>query len=248
MLLLLLGSAWAAPSADALAAGWAAWQSALGTARYAPLLEPRDFPRLAQGGIVRHRQHLDDADRVYGAVWTDAPREALWIAIIDDQHDTLVGGLTERPLPASTATRKLLYQHIDLPWPVSDRQWVIEITNNRALWAATGGGLWERTWVLGDAQGAVDAGLTLQGDAVWLPVNDGGWLLADVAGGTLLAYNVRSVVGGNIPDEASVRWAYSTLDDMLEHVIDRAAVVPAHYGPAHDPILRPDDTPVSPLR
>jgi hypothetical protein len=198
-------------------------------------LTPAELEVIAGGGVARRRESLDGADRVLGATWTPASRDALWIAIQDDKHFTLVQGLVDEQLP-STTDEKLLYQRIDLPWPIADRQWVIAIRNNAALWEATGGTVWERTWSLSATRGATNE----SANAVWISVNDGGWLLADAAGGTLLAYHVRSVVDGNIPDEVAAQWAFATLESMLTDIVERAAAVPAHYHAEHVPILRPD--------
>ena len=79
-----------------------------------------------------------------------AQAETPWIAILDDQHDKLVSGLTEEQLPGTNQDHKYLYQRLALPWPFSDRQWVIDLSNNRTLWEKSHGAIWERTWSLAD--------------------------------------------------------------------------------------------------
>ncbi len=239
---LLLGTALAAPDAAALKS---AWEAALPTmsaqARLPVSLPDASWARLASGQVARHKVALTGADRVVGAVWTDVPRDALWIAILDDQHFDMVEGLTEEQLPGTGPLTKLLYQRLDLPWPLQDRQWVIDIQSNTALYRASGQTVWERAWTLGDPTLAPSP----DPDAVWSATNEGGWLLVDAAGGTLVLYHVRAEIGGNVPDEASTQWAWGTLQTLLEGTVQRArAAVPPHYDARHAPLYRPDGSPI----
>lgn len=229
--------------ADALEAAWVALGPVMEAHARIPVpLTSEDLGALSRGEVVRRRVSLPGADRALGALWTPTPRLPLWLCIQDDQDDKLVTGLVERHLPGTTPARKWLYQWIDLPWPFQDRQWVAEITNNHPLREASGGHAWERTWTLADPSLAGEADPA----ALWVPVNDGGWLLADLAGGSLLVYQVRTVVGGAIPDGLVTSWTLTTLSDMLQHIVDRAAVLPSHYVRGHPPLYGPDDVPVPP--
>lgn len=205
-------------------------------------LSDADLAQLAAGRMVKHRERIEGPDHAWGVAWSTAPREALWIAILDDTHDTLVEGLEEEQLPGTTPDRKLLFQHLDLPWPFEDRQWVLEIVNNPALFGASGGDIWERVWKLAPANLATSP----DPDAIWTPENDGGWLLMEAAGGTLMVYQVRGDIGGAIPEDLVTRYALSTLDNMLDHIIERAAAIPAHYDSAHFVMNRPDGTGIAP--
>lgn len=231
-------------SEASLIAAMDAWSAATDADAVYPLkFTPTELADAAAQKILTRREHTDGVDRVVGLTWTPASRDALWIAIQDDRHFHLVSGLIDEELPTSTRTDKLLYQRLDLPWPFADRQWVIEVKNNDALAAATGGGLWERSWALTSLRGATQE----SADAVWVSVNDGGWLLADVDGGTLLGYHVRSVVDGNIPNELVTQWCQSTMRGLLQGIVDRTAEVPTHYDASHPPMLRPDGTPIPPF-
>jgi len=247
------GSARAAalPSAEALQAAWeGAWPLIEREGRIPVELDAGALDAIARGDIARHRDRLDGVDRGVGATWSALPRDTLWIAILDDTCDTLVSGLTERHLPASTAARKLLFQHVDAPWPFTDRQWVIDIRNNGALAADSEGRVWERSWTLAEDPQAQAATLAdprwPAADAIWTPRNEGGWLLVDAAGGTLLVYHARVDVGGAIPDGLATSWTLSTLRGMLRHVVDRAARIPDHYDAAHTPLQRVDGSTIPP--
>jgi hypothetical protein len=187
--------------------------------------------------VVRRWEKLEGADRVIGLIWTEVPRDQLWVAIQDDDNwDGVVEGLTEQVLPGSNSGRKFLYQRIDLPWPFSDRQWLIEIVNNSALFDASRSRLMERTWM---PNGRRDCEL-IRDNAVWVDVNDGGWLLAEAAGGTLMIYNARTVVGGAVPDGIATRYAYYTLDKLLRQMVERGRAAADHYNEHHQTLYRPD--------
>ncbi|MEQ1507370.1 MAG: hypothetical protein ABMB14_34395, partial [Myxococcota bacterium] len=206
--LLAAAVALAAPDAAALTASWEGWRTTLdASARYPFRFTADEWARVARGDVMKRRERLDGTDRVLGVVWVDAPPDRTWIAI-HDPHGQYVDDVVHEELPGSTESDRILYQRIDLPWPLTPRQWVIRVRNNLGLIAATRGAVWERTWELSDQRGAA-AELP---HAVWLPVNEGGWFLVDAAGGTLLGYHVRTAVGGIVPDEAALRWSFAAMD------------------------------------
>jgi hypothetical protein len=149
------------------------------------------------------------------------------------------------------------YGHIDLPRPVRDRQWVVESKNNHALAAASGGRCWEHEWKLvPDALDRERAHVARTGnarvtpeqlaDAIYTPVNHGGWMLATLPGGrTLVAYQATSVVGGAIPDWLVLKLTMSRLESVLREVEKRAAAwAPTHYGADHPPVAGGDGQPL----
>lgn len=233
----LLGAAWAAPNAAALERGWERWRAELDEhAAYPFRFQPDEYARLAKGEVLRRRDRLDGTDRVLGVLWVGADLDATWLAVQDPHGGAPVDGYTEEVLAGSTFQSKLLYQRITLPWPLQARQWVIHVQNNQKLIRRTDGAVWERTWELSDKRGAKAE----DPKAVWLRVNEGGWFLADIGGGTLLGYHVRTAIGGIVPDEAAVRWSFSTLAGMLTKIAQRAPTMRAHYVGEHEPIRRPD--------
>lgn len=200
--------------------------------------------KLAKGEIVRQRHPVAGTERVLGAVWTPVDRELLWVAIQDEAHFSMVEGIVEQILPQSTPQSKLLYQRLDLPWPVADRQWVIDIRDNARLAAASADRVWERAWDLSPLRGST---LELP-DAVWTPVNQGGFALVNAAGGSIFVYHVRSAIGGNVPEAAVAQWSASAVGNVLEAVIDRSGKIPGHYVAGHLPVHRPDGTPIATIR
>ncbi|MEZ4238960.1 MAG: hypothetical protein R3F59_22970 [Myxococcota bacterium] len=237
--LLALVAAAAAPDAATLQQGWEAYRPALDArAKYPFRLDAAAWAELAQGRVYRRRDRLDGTDRVLGVRWIAADLDTTWVAVQDPHGDDYVDGYVHEELPGSTFQQRLLYQRIALPWPLQARQWVILVQNNLGLIGQTQGAVWERTWDLSDRRGAKAE----DPKAVWLPVNEGGWFLARVGGGTLLGYHVRTSVGGVVPDEAAVRWSFSTLTKMLERIAGRTGWVREHYTGDHAPLRRPDGT------
>ncbi|MCO4748334.1 MAG: hypothetical protein KC912_26300 [Proteobacteria bacterium] len=222
---------------DQLKTDVAKWEQMLATdGKYQFGWTEDELKGLAKGDFVKRRERLDGADRAIGAMWTGANLDELWVAIQDEEHAGLVKGLIDERLPGSTYQNKLLYQRIDLPWPFADRQWVIKVVNNQPLFDLSEGRCWERTWDVTPERGAKNE----TEDAVWVEVNDGGWLVADVAGGTLLVYHVRTVIGGNIPEDAATQWSMMTLGGMLKDLVALSYEMPEHYLSEHSVIRRPD--------
>jgi hypothetical protein len=213
------------------------------TATFPIALEHEDFVAMANGKIAKRRIREDGPDRAMGAMWVPIDRNQLWVAILDDAHDNLLSALTETPLGPSENGHKLLYQHFDLPWPVHNRQLVVEIKNNAAIASATTGQLWERSWDLADPNlmSAPDP------TAVWVPLATGSWLLYPVKRGTVIVYHARSTIGGRIPDEVVTRWAMATLDEMMNHISDRARKIQDHYTGEHEILLGGDNLPIQPF-
>ncbi|MCB9758399.1 MAG: hypothetical protein H6739_01030 [Alphaproteobacteria bacterium] len=250
MWLSLLTAAWAAdpPTPEALASAWAAVTPVIAAEGRLPLppLSAKHWQDIADGEVVKLRMDGGaGADRAVGVGWLPYPIDAVWVGVLDDVHDDLVSGLSETWLPGTVPGHKVLYQHLDLPRPFSDRHWVIIIENTRRLYAVSGGAVWERTWDLdprGDAAlQDVPPGFVEGFDtAIVTPVNEGGWYLVPAEGGVLVVYQVRTVVGGNIPDELIVRYALATLDELIAHVGELAARAPNHYVGDHYGIVRPD--------
>ncbi len=237
LMISLLTPALGAPPAEALARRVAVTASDRSEhGRHVMPLTGTDLEQIAAGRVVRRRLRVEGTDVAVGAMWSDQPIDALWLAILDDKHFKLVDGLFEEQLPGTAAGRKVLFQHIDLPWPFRDRQWVLEIDNNGALFEHTDGAVWERTWTLSDPAQARSA----REDALWVSLNDGGWQIYSWPDGALLVYQVRASMDGWITDDLVTRYAMSTLERMLRDIDGRAAGMAEHYDHAHTRLLRPD--------
>ena len=244
MFLLLCQIAFAQPTPDQLQAAWTAHQPALQAhAKFSIVLSGADFTDLARGKVARRRLPAEGADRAMGAIWTSLPRDTIWVAIQDDRDFKLFDDLSETRLPGSTWDHKLLYQHLNAPWPIMDRHRVLAITNNKTINTATQGRIWERIWELASPS-MLPKRQEDEEEAIWTPLNDGGWQLLDMCGGTLVIYHARSKVGGNIPQEAITTWAMYSLNGLLKTIVTRGESIDSHYFTGHELILRPDGKPI----
>lgn len=222
-----------------LAAQWAKVERVVEERAMFPLgplsvLPAAGWERIARGEVVTLHP---GADAVAGVGVLDCPRAACWLSLTDDAPRDRVKGLTEIRLRGTWASPKAMYQHLDLPWPLTDRHWAIASVNNVAL--ATASGVWERAWRL-DAEGLSAArtkGDTERFDAALaVPVNEGSWMVHDLGDGrTLGIYQVRVDLGGAVPDEAARGYTATTLADLFEKTARNAEDMGTRYGPGCRP-------------
>jgi hypothetical protein len=224
-----------------------------------PDLDPAQREELVSGAVVRVLTRNPDPEgpsTAVGLAVLDGPRDALWLAA-QDPHTVVDTSLVEFTIEEKSADHAIWYGHMDLPRPIRDRQWVVESKNNHGLSASTDGRCWEHEWQLvPDALEQVRAHVARTGttritaeqldDAIYTPVNHGGWMLASLPDGrTLVAYQATSVVGGSIPDWLVLQLTMSRLEGVLREVQARARTwVPSHYGPDHAPVPGADGRPI----
>ena len=147
---------------------------------------------------------------IFGLKIVDAPRLLVWA--------TVMGAASEPPARLTRAYLSQLpkgsyvrYQHVNLPWPVRDRHWVILCEKNLDLADSSNGLIWQHHWTLHEdgpqllldahAQGRIE-GLSQQDleKSVYLPANRGAWTLADLGGGrTFVIGYFDSAFGGLLP-------------------------------------------------
>jgi hypothetical protein len=193
-----------------------------------------DAAELLAGRPTAHRFDTDGGAYATGAVWIDAPIEAVWIAIQDAPHDP-PGRMTFARLDAPAGMRRV-HATLDLPYPLADRQWVSDVTTAKRLYDATGGQVWQRQWSMGDPT------LVVAPDpkAAWLTENRGAWTLVDADGGTLALFSVRTVLGGLIPQPIAQAWAIGTIKSSMTDLAVRAKGMPAHYVAGHEVVRTPE--------
>ena len=206
--------------------------------RYGAQLTGEDFATLARGDVVARIVRGQAGDRILGAVYTAAPLEAMWISVHDVAHRDSDDGVIYRELPGSFGTRQVLYTLADAPWPLEDRQSLVDIRFNRALYEQSEGRVWERTWTTADPALMRDP----DPEALWMPTNEGSWQMVRVGGGALAVLSLRVHAGGSVPDEVGLRWGLMTLDSLLEGMAAFAEQMPSHYQGGHFAMARPDGT------
>ena len=231
-------------------------QAAMGdfnrSARYRlPRLGSAHLDALSAGQTVRVMdQPAEDPEsprRASAFVVVPLPRTQVWVGC-QDLHFTQ-SDLVQEVKVAGSPPRTTWYGLLDLPRPIADRQWMVEVIDNAPLALATGDRAWEHAWSLtGDPDQALalaQAG-RLPGvdpnavaEAVWTPVNQGAWIaIALSPEETLLGYHATSTVGGNLPEKLVLQWVHSGLERLLEGVVQRAREkVPVHYRAGHSGIV-----------
>jgi len=197
--------------------------------------------------IVHKAEDPSAPSSAVGVAILAAPRPALWIET-QDIHEEVDPSMVEFIVRNLGGDRNLWYGYVDLPRPITDRQWVVESENNHALAPAC----WEHRWDLAQGgidlvRGTIESGATKVtttqlDEAIYTPVNHGNWLMAPLPDGrTLVAYQATSVIGGAIPDWLVLELTMSRLESAMRNLEHRAQTwVPTHYVGGHQPIYGGD--------
>lgn len=221
-----------------------------------PELSVSQRQRLLSGEVIKQLAPQPDGTlRVVGFIFTDQPRDRMWLSTQD--HHFSGGEAIEAPIYLKK-NRSSWYAMLDLPRPFKDRHWVIEIWDNVDLAKQGDGAFWEHPWRLNPdgisvarplvERGAVE-GLDLEAfdAALYTPVNQGALVFIALPDEhSLMAYDVTSVIGGNIPDRLVAEFVRITMERSLRAVEKRAReVIPGHYREGHTPVIGADGAAVS---
>jgi hypothetical protein len=202
-------------------------------------LGPDDVAELLAGRSVARRFDTPSGAYATGAVWVPAPIDAVWVVLQDAPHDPPSKVSVQR-LQSPPGMRRV-YMKLDLPFPLSDRQWVADVVTNGSLYDASGGDVWQRQWTLGDPGLAPSP----DPDGVWVQESRGAWTLLAVGDGTLVLFSVRSVLGGALPESITQAFAIGQIRTALDRVSRRAQEIPAHYVAGHERITDPGGTAIA---
>jgi hypothetical protein len=230
---------------EALAAAFAVCADALPSkARFPPPTPPSTV--LADAAAGRVGKVDLPGGGVAGFAVLHATQALAWLSLTDDHLSDDVAGLTEVAMEGHGSEPKLLYQRLDLPWPVQDRHWILRMANGVGLARACGA--WERSWEvdntrLVEARAMTDAAAY---DAAGLMAkNSGSWLLLPVTPGeTFGIYQVWVDMGGNIPAEAAEMYARSSLASFVRGMEAHVEDVRLRYGPGCTPQVGGDGRPI----
>ncbi|MEZ4650728.1 MAG: hypothetical protein R3E97_18490 [Candidatus Eisenbacteria bacterium] len=232
-----------------------------------PFLESQDLDLLANGEVVVLTKKLPmpgdgEEDLRYRSIAlrvVDEPREVVWLSALSPDL-TEDGPVIEVPLSDPAKREYRVYQRITLPWPIKDRQWVIDVDVDVEASSRTGGLAWVQWWTLARdgedaAREALEKGIVpgLGGDdfgsAVYLPANTGAWIVMELSDGrTLLAYELTLLMGGWIPDALGRRFARAQLEGLLDEVAEFAPERAETYDPSRRVIFDGWGNPVEPRR
>ncbi len=218
-----------------------------------PMPSADQLARLLEGEVVKVRRRMPMSDstggreeriRIVGYRYFERPRLLIWLSALDigQQH---ADRLTEHLMWADDGGDSLWYQHMELPWPIRNRHWVIRNRKNTDLTLATAGVAWEHAWRL--EEGGYDTAMALLGDgavdglddrdgrkAIYLPINRGGWTMFELPGNrTLVAAHVSTVLGGWIPDGMVAGIVSRHLDSILSGLEARSETIHERYDTSY---------------
>lgn len=202
------------------------------------------------------RKHEDATTSAMGVVGyrvIDAPRLLVWLTAMGtaSEPDARLTRATLSPRTGGSYTR---YQHVNLPWPIRDRHWVIRCEKNVAVADTSGGRFWEHRWSLvpnGEsllqpalANGTI-SGLTPREleRSVYLPSNRGAWILSELGEDkTLVIAFFDGGLGGLFPDALVRSFTKMHLREGLNLVAEISTRVHLEYDEEpliHDGFGRP---------
>ncbi|MEL7310083.1 MAG: hypothetical protein AAFN07_01110 [Pseudomonadota bacterium] len=164
--------------------------------------------------------------RVIGYRLIHEPREPLWLAALAFDAG-YTSRLTEKLVETNDTGGGDWYQHLDMPWPLKDRHWLIRTQKTTELANSSSGRLWEHQWSLvPDARTRIlelfesgpIGGVTEQKAAksVELPLNNGAWVMGQIdEDRTLVIVHATVDLGGIVPDSLVARQTRKNLIRML---------------------------------
>jgi hypothetical protein len=217
-----------------------------------PALDPEDVRRLLTGEPVVDISLTapgDDAEGgarrmgVVGVTVVEAPRLLVWLTAMGAASEPDVR-LTRAMLSTNTDGSYIRYQHVNLPWPIRDRHWVIYCEKNIGVAENSGGEFWEHRWSLIDdgesllpqvhEDGLIPVLSTRQLDrSIYLPANRGAWVLSELAPDrTLVIAWFDGDFGGLFPDSLVRRFTRTHLREGLRLVAELSASVHTEYDMA----------------
>jgi hypothetical protein len=224
-----------------------------------PTLSAAQIAKLQNGDVVTILDSslgVDAPSRAVGMMLSEVPKSQLWLSC-QDPHAVLQSSTKELKTKTNSDKSAHWYGFFDLPWPFSDRHWMVKSWNVTSVASASNNQYWEHPWDLlpngaTDIRPFIEAGklpgvtLDLVDDAVYTPVSKGAWIVMDIQSDLrLVVYHATTVVGGSIPADAVVRYTVTTLSDMLKGMEKRAIEwVPTHYVSGHAGVLGGDNNEV----
>ncbi|MEM8547109.1 MAG: hypothetical protein AAGF46_02995 [Pseudomonadota bacterium] len=229
------------------------------------MLQQESVDALLSGDTVYRKLEVEQQDangksrtalRIVGYRLIGKPRESLWLSALG--VDT---GFSERLTEHFVRTHKeggaSWYQHLNMPWPLKDRHWLVRSNKNVDIANATNNRIWEHHWQLvPDARNKIAslydngpvAGIKPEkaADAVLLPLNQGAWMMAAVSDTeTLVVVHATVVLGGIVPDGMVARQTRKNLIRMLTKIEEDADSVWTRYDASYQ-IFRGDGTLIPP--
>lgn len=238
----------AGPSVDELAA--VIWRYNEAVDNDLPLPDTEQMERLLSGEMVdiRDRTPIEDWRgepqdrlRVVGYKLIERPRLLVWLATLNvtTQH---AKRMTEHQVSDDNVGGSIWYQHLNTPWPVRNRHWVITNSKNTEVARDTQGLVWEHRWDLAERGKDQAFNLLLNGEveglkekdfdkSIYLTVNEGAWTMFEVNDQvTLVAAHTSADMGGWIPERWVSGFIAKQLGNVLAGLIAKSDTVHEDYS------------------
>ena len=139
--------------------------------------------------------------------------------------------------------RERWYEWIDIPFPFSDRHFVLDVWDNHELAKSSDNQVWEHPWeiaegILPQTKGPAERG-EIEGvsaqvyrKSVEVDINNGAWVaIALGPNETLLAFHAQSVVGGAIPDKLIADFVMMSMGKIFRDLVARAETCEDWFKP-----------------
>ncbi|MEM6820186.1 MAG: hypothetical protein AAF578_15510 [Pseudomonadota bacterium] len=197
-------------------------------------LDQASLSKLYQGEVIYRKVSVTETTdgeettslRVIGYRLIQQAREPLWLAALafDAGYSNR---LTERLLETNALGGGDWYQHLDMPWPLRDRHWLIRTEKNTTLAHNSTNRLWEHRWSLVPSASSRVNDLFNEGEfagisvkqaqkSVPLPLNNGAWVMGAAGPSrTLVMVHATVDLGGIVPDSLVARQTRKNLTKML---------------------------------
>lgn len=186
-----------------------------------------------------------DQDQSTGVMVVPLPIAQVWMALNDDDHHAGVLPVVESHVidGQPRGLQRGLFQYFD-KWNIG-RWWVSDVTMSEALYAESGGMLWELTWVdrMDDFDRSVPPVSELDSGIKPIVRSRGAWMMSPLGPRCTIMETLNwSEPGGFV---GATQWilASRSVRDTLRGIAELATehVLEPHGDP---PFLRPDGTPI----
>ena len=215
-----------------------------------PLPDQTELSRLVDGEVVTIRERIPltdtsgetrDRHRFVGYRVVENPRLLVWLAALDTgvNHSRRT---VEHHVSGDGKGGAVWYQHIELPWPVRDRHWVIETRKDVQLSRDSNALIWEHAWALKIDGRPMATQLLQNGDvpgldarddrrAIYLPLNRGAWTMFALDDRrTLVATHLSTVLAGWIPDSWVAGFVSRQYKGILGGLAERSANIAENFS------------------
>ena len=96
---------------------------------------------------ILDRADKDSPQRAIGLLLSTVPAQQLWLSC-QDAHFAQQSSTTEERIRLNPDNSADWYGFLDLPWPLADRHWLVNVSNNTTMSQATNDRAWEHPWKL----------------------------------------------------------------------------------------------------